>query len=130
MTGPVVRRGGLGGGLERQPNQDTGMITQVLADTGDILDHIDPKRTQLECGSDPGAHEDGRGVKCPCAETELPPVVFGLSARGSDTDARCASSVEDDPVHEGVTDDREVGTTTRGLEIPVIRRHAPTGPAV
>jgi hypothetical protein len=57
-------------------------------------------------------------------------LVFGLSARGSDTDACCASSVEDDPVYEGVTDDGEVGTTARGLEIAVIRRHAPTGTAV
>ena len=106
------------------------MVTQVLADAGNILDHTDPERTQLACGPDPGAHEDGRGVKCPRAEADLPPLIFGLSARGSDPYARCASSVEDDPIYEGVTDDGEVGTTARGLEIAVIRRHAPTSTAV
>ena len=53
MTNPVMRRGGLGGGLERHPHQDTRMVTQVLADAGDMLYHVDPQRTQRGCGSDP-----------------------------------------------------------------------------
>jgi len=61
------------------------MVTQVLPDAGNILDHTDPERTQLACGPDPGAHEDGRGVKCPRAEADLPPLVLlgvdGLAER-------------------------------------------------
>jgi hypothetical protein len=106
------------------------MVTQVLADAGEILDHIDTKQTQFSCGAEPRAHKNSRGVECSRTEADLATLVFCLSARGSDTDARGALSVEDDPVHEGVTKDGEIGTTARGLEIAVIRRHAPACAAV
>jgi hypothetical protein len=64
------------------------------------------------------------------AQEDLTALVVCPSARGPDADARRASSVEDDPVHEGVATDGEVGTTARGLEIAVIRRHTPAGTAV
>jgi hypothetical protein len=55
------------------------------------------------------------------AQADLTTLVFYLSARGPDADARRASSVEDDSVHEGVANDGEVGATACGLEIAVIR---------
>jgi hypothetical protein len=57
-------------------------------------------------------------------------LVFCLSASGPDTDALRASFVEDDPVHERVADDGEIGTIACRLEIPVVRRHSPACSAV
>jgi len=64
------------------------------------------------------------------AQADLTTLVFYLSAHGPDADARRASSVEDDSVHEGVAKDGEVGATAGGLEIAIIRRHAPASPTV
>ena len=67
--------------------------------------------------------------KAPAQRKTSRTLVVCLSARGPDTDACRASSVEDDPVHEGVAEDGEVGTTACRLEIAVIGR-APAGTAV
>jgi hypothetical protein len=125
-----MRRGGLGGWLESDPQHDEWMVIQILADAGEILDHVDPKRTKRGYWADPRTHKDGRGVKRPSAEADLTPLVFCLSVRGSDTDARRASSGKDNPIHEGIAEDGEVGAIACRLKIAIIRRHAPTGPTV